>query len=187
MARYEVPPDPRESELSVSRKRYMRSGLLDWVSIVSLLLGLVVTLITIFIAWKMANSFLARESLNVQPVTQSTIMALTALPTKVEPTYTPAVATPSLSIIQNEIELPESVEIGMYGQAANTNGVGVTVRSGPSIDNVRLQLLNEGEVALVVGGPQQGDDFTWWQIQLEDGTEGWVASNFLVPTTPPTD
>ncbi len=171
----------------------MRSGFFDWVSIVGLLLGLIVTIIAIFIAWQMANTFLARESLDVQPVTEPTIIVLTAPPTATQTrTPRPATATPISPIVRETPtetpipeNLPDEVGVGVYGQVANTNGIGVTVRGGPSTDNVRLQLLNEGSVALVIGGPQEGNSFVWWQIQLEDGTEGWVAADFLVPAVPP--
>lgn len=34
---------------------------------------------------------------------------------------------------------------------------------------------------LVIGGPEEGDDYTWWQVQgVEDtSVEGWLASDFL--------
>jgi hypothetical protein len=38
---------------------------------------------------------------------------------------------------------------------------------------------------MVLGGPEAGDGFEWWQIQLADGTEGWAAANFLEPAAAP--
>jgi hypothetical protein len=38
---------------------------------------------------------------------------------------------------------------------------------------------------LVIGGPEQGGDFLWWQVRLLDGTEGWVAGDFLRPVAAP--
>lgn len=192
MARYETPPDPRESDFRSSRKRQMRTGLFDWVSLVGLLLGLLITVIAIFVAWQMAKTFLAREALDVVPVTEPTIIVLTAPPS---PTATPLGAqqtpTPITPLTEDDpvseesAETPTDVAVGFYSQVANTGGIGVTVRGGPSTDNVRLVLLNEGEVALVIGGPQDGGGFTWWQIQMDDGTEGWVAAAFLVPAAAP--
>jgi hypothetical protein len=68
---------------------------------------------------------------------------------------------------------------------ANTDGIGVSVRGGPSTDNIRLLLAPEGTLGLVIAGPEEGSGFIWWQLRLEDGTEGWVASDFLVPAAPP--
>ncbi len=38
---------------------------------------------------------------------------------------------------------------------------------------------------LVLNGPEEADNFSWWQVQLQDGTEGWVVDNFLEPAPAP--
>jgi len=37
----------------------------------------------------------------------------------------------------------------------------------------------------VVGGPQDADGFTWWQLKDVDGSIGWAAEQYLAPTAPP--
>jgi uncharacterized protein YraI len=68
---------------------------------------------------------------------------------------------------------------------ANTDDIGVSLRGGPSTDNVRLLLIPEGTPILVTGGPEEGNGFIWWQVRVDDNTEGWVAGDFLVPSAAP--
>jgi hypothetical protein len=43
----------------------------------------------------------------------------------------------------------------------------------------------EGSVVLVLAGPEEANDFLWWHIQMEDGTDGWAVSDYLVPAARP--
>jgi len=63
----------------------------------------------------------------------------------------------------------------------------VTVRGGPSTSNAQITVADEGEVLLVIGGPEadEGGGRIWWQVELEDETQGWVAGEFLLPTAAP--
>ena len=94
------------------------------------------------------------------------------------PTFTPP-ATPDLSVA------PETITVGYYAQVSNTEDIGVSLRGGPSTDNLRIALIPEGAVLLVIGGPEEGSSFIWWQVRAEDETDGWVAGEFLVPSAAP--
>ena len=63
--------------------------------------------------------------------------------------------------------------------------MGVILRGGPSTDNIRIQLIDEGVVLQVIDGPAEGSDLFWWQVRLADGVEGWVAADFLAPAPEP--
>lgn len=185
MAQYDVPPDPRESQFRPRRQRKYKR---DWVPFVGLLLGLVVTIVAAALAWRMVTAFLATEPLPNEP--QLEIVRLTApaspTPTPTEPLETPTpVPTLTPEPPPDVSSAPDVVQIGFYAQVANTDNVGVTVRGGPSTDNVRLLVANEGTVMLVLDGPTEGSGFTWWQVQLDDGTEGWIAAEFLAPADAP--
>jgi hypothetical protein len=99
------------------------------------------------------------------------------LPTVV-PTFTP-IPTP------DNATAPDELTAGFYAQVANTEGTGVRMRGGPSVNNISLLVVPEDTVALVIGGPTENDGFLWWQLQLEDGTEGWAAGDFLIPAAAP--
>jgi uncharacterized protein YraI len=82
-------------------------------------------------------------------------------------------------------EAPAEVAAGYYARVAGTGGVGVTIRGGPSTNNVAVTVAQEGALLFVVSGPEEGSDYFWWQVRLEDGSEGWVAAEFLEPATAP--
>lgn len=190
MARYRRPPDPRDPGSDVSRDRSRqadrRSEPIPWLW---LGLGIVVALIGIGLAGFLVAQFLTREPLPVTLPTP-TIIRLTAPPMTVPassvdlstatpiPTFTPP-PTPDLTIA------PNALTVGYYAQVANTDNIGVSLRAGPSTDNLRLLLVPDGAYVLIVGGPEEGSGFIWWQGQLDDGTEGWIAGDFLVPAAQP--
>ncbi len=148
-------------------------------------MGVVVTVVGALIAIFMVSILLSREPLSTTLPTP-TIIRLTApatpLPAEGQPyasatpipTFTPP-PTPDISIA------PAEVTIGYYAEVANTDGVGVILRGGPSTDNIRIQLIDEGVTFLVIDGPAEGSDLLWWHVQLDDGVDGWVASDFLAP------
>ena len=101
-----------------------------------------------------------------------------ALPPTPIPTFTP-IPTPDAAVA------PAELTSGFYAMVANTDGLGVTVRGGPSTRNVALLVAEEGTILLILDGPEEADGFAWWQVQLQDGTEGWAVGNFLEPAAAP--
>lgn len=190
MARYQRPPDPRKSNDKSQNPRPRVSGQENSEPIPWLWLGLgvVVTLIGIALAAALIVFMLDREPL-ASSLPTPTIIRLTAPPNSLPqdtilptiapiPTITPPV-TPDLSFP------PDEITIGFYAQVANTENVGVSLRGGPTTDNVRLELVPEGAYLFVIGGPEEGSGFIWWQVRMDEGTEGWVAGDFIVPSAAP--
>jgi hypothetical protein len=191
MARYKLPPDPRDPETELTRPRLRRqrpdgSEPIPWLW---LGLGVLVTVIGILLAFGLASLFLSREPLAVNLPTP-TIIRLTAPPsaqpsaTSPLPTVTP-IPTFTPPPTPDRSTPPAEITTDYYARVANTDGVGVSLRAGPSTDNLRLELVDEGTVIFVFGGPQEGNGFLWWQVRLASGTEGWVAGDFLVPAPQP--
>lgn len=190
MARYQIPPDPRDPEASQKRPRRQRRDNQEPIPWLWLGLGGVVTVAAIGVAILIANSLLLRTPLNPASLPEPTVILLTAPPSPTTsatrpfptpttiPTFTP-VPTPDLA------QPPDEVTVGYYAQVVETGGVGVTVRGGPSTSNVRMTVASEGSIVYVLGGPTQADDLLWWQVRLADGVEGWVASDFLAPAAAP--
>jgi hypothetical protein len=189
MARYRRPPDPRKGEWEVNQPptgsdQKPEKNPFPWLW---LGLGLVVTIVGIFLAGALITALLSREPLATTLPTP-TIIRLTAPPSPVPtdfgplasatpiPTFTP-LPTPDLSVAPNE------VTVGFYAQVFNTDDIGVSLRGGPSTDNVRLQLIPENTLLLVIGGPAEGNGFIWWQVLADDELEGWVAGDFLTPAS----
>lgn len=114
-----------------------------------------------------------------EPVTATQVSVATATnlpetPTPM-PTFTPS-PTPDAAVA------PDELAIGNSAIVANTDGLGVTVRDGPSTNSAALLVAEEGTTLLILDGPEEGDILTWWQVRLADGSEGWVAEDFLEPS-----
>jgi len=189
VAKYEKPSDPREGGLKTKRKRYQRQDKREPFPWLWLGLGVVVTIVGLLLAGYLANAFLIPEPL-ATGLPEPTIIHLTAPPSPVAtataPRLTPT-TIPTLTPVPT-LDLsnpPPEVTVGYYAVVVGTNGNGVTVRAGPSTSNARLLTAAEGRIMLVIEGPTAGGDFFWWRVRLEDGTEGWVAGDFLAPAPQP--
>lgn len=136
-----------------------------------------------------------------QPEPTPTVLAAQS-GTPVLPTFTPgptATAPPTATTEAVETDVPAGEEGGegeataeapitggelaIGGQAiiANTDNLGVRVRSGPGLNFATLVILAEGSRVTILDGPREADELSWWQIELEDATTGWAASDFLSP------
>jgi len=191
MARYQVPPDPRdpENKLTNKRPRRQRQDEKEPVPWVWLGLGVIVTLVGVGLAYAIASSFLTRPPLPVDPLAP-TVIVLTAPPSPTV-TQTPNLPTPTsipttTPVATRDFSVaPEEVQVEFYARVANTGGIGVTIRGGPSINNARIIIAPEGDIVFVLAGPEEGNDLLWWNIRLEDGTEGWAAADYLEPSVGP--
>lgn len=193
MARYQIPPDPRDpkSDSPEKRPRRLRQDSQEPIPWRWLGLGLIVTVISIGLSLALVNSLLARPPLEAAPI-EPTLIVLTAPPSPIPsptsplptpspiPTFTP-IPTPDTAVA------PPEITVGFYALVANTDGFGINLRGGPSTSNALIDLVDEGALVLVIGGPEadEANNRLWWQLQLEDGTEGWAAGEFLVPAAGP--
>jgi hypothetical protein len=189
MARFQRPSDPRQADIAQTRPRRQRGDAREPIPWFWLVMGVLVTAAGIVLALMLATALLSREPLTTVLPTP-TIIRLTAPPspipteTTLAPTPTP-IPTLTVTPTPNTASAPAEVTVGFYAAVGNTDGIGVSVRSGPSVDNSRLLLAPEGTVVEVMGGPAEGSNFSWWQVRLEDGTEGWIVADFLVPAPAP--
>jgi sortase (surface protein transpeptidase) len=65
------------------------------------------------------------------------------------------------------------------GGQATVNTDGVNLRAEPSTDGEVVSVLANGTIVTITGDSQEADEFTWLPVELEDGTTGWVAQDFL--------
>lgn len=187
MAQYKIPPDPREKNRRGDEKRPLSpKEPIPWPWLAG---GIIITLIGFGLSVVLLRSFLLRDPLPVNSI-EPTIIVLTAPPSPtwtpipdvaiptVQPTFTP-VPTPDVAVA------PDTITPGYYAVVVNTDNVGVTVRGGPSTSNAPLTVAAEGSTLLILDGPEEANEFLWWQVRLEDGTEGWVAGDFIEPIAAP--
>lgn len=188
MARYRVPPDPRDpdADKDVRQTGGPQREPVPWGWLGA---GVLVTIVGIALAFALISAFLSREPLPVTPLSP-TLIILTAPPSAV-PSFTPVVPTPTFmptltpAPTPDLAVAPEAITPGFYASVANTDGFGVTVRGGPSTSNVAITVADEGVLLFVLDGPTEGDGYLWWKVRLEDGTEGWAAGDFLAPAPSP--
>ena len=153
-------------------------------------MGLLIVVIGCIVAAFLLRIFFDQLPEQTAASSPATIIVLTAPPSPTaDPTGSalPPTPIPTFTLIPtpDAAVAPAQVTIGFYAAVANTDGLGVTVRGGPSTRNVALLVAEEGTLVTVLNGPESGDNFEWWQVQLSDGTEGWVAANFLEPAAAP--
>lgn len=155
-----------------------------------LLFGVLITIILLGAVTMLISGYLVRPPEEQAAVPVPTVIRLTAPPrptvavTEVVPTITPEPTFTPVPTLDAAVAPPE-ITAGFYAAVVNTGGVGVTVRGGPSTSNQPVTVASEGTVLLVLDGPTAGGEFQWWQVQLQDGTEGWVAGDFLEPAAAP--
>lgn len=160
---------------------------IPWLAVGS---GIVISLIALVIFGSFLGSFLTRLPEEASADFAPTIVRLTAPPVPTAtislnpptPTVAPTattIATPDLSVA------PSELTVGYYARVGETGGVGVTIRNGASTRNLPVTVAAEGSVLLVLEGPTAGGDYQWWRVRMLDGTEGWAAGDFLVPSAAP--
>lgn len=189
MARYEKPPDPRESDLRPRRRRIFGAGGEEPIPWLWFGLGIVVTIIGIGVALLLVNRLLAREPLATTLPTP-TIIRLTAPPTvAVSPTAARSTPTPIPTFTpaptRDLAQPPETITVGYYAAVSGTGNAGLTLRGGPSTLTTSLQNVRDGSVMLVIGGPEEAEEYVWWEVRLLSGQEGWVAGQFIEPAAAP--
>ena len=135
-------------------------------------------------------NFLAQPPEQTRAGQDPTIIRLTAPPI---PTATPMLLQPTLTVAPTSTPVPTvdpafappEVTAGFYAVVVDTGGVGVRLRNGPSTRNVPVSLAAEGTILFVIDGPEDADSRLWWNVRLDDGTEGWAAAEFLAPSAAP--
>lgn len=55
----------------------------------------------------------------------------------------------------------------------------VNLRDSPKSTGNILTVLAQGDSLTILSGPEQGDNYTWYQVKTSDGTTGWVASDYI--------
>ena len=107
------------------------------------------------------------------------------------PTNVPgAEAPPAQESSPPQAEAPAQITVNGYVKVIGTAGVGLSMRAGPGRNNARLVVAAENDqtLLLVLDGPRQdenAEDFVWWFVRHPDGTEGWVAEDFVTPAAAP--
>jgi hypothetical protein len=71
--------------------------------------------------------------------------------------------------------------VSRFFRIGNTDGDPVRVRSQPSRSAPAIASVTEGTRVLALGSAERGGDLTWQRVRIANGTEGWIAADFLTP------
>ena len=120
---------------------------------------------------------------DITPASQGTaVLSVIPAPTA---TQTRFVITPLNSTTAALKNLPTPplgvIAIGAYVQVTGTGVDGLRLRDEPGLDG-QVQLLgSEAEVFLVLEGPREADNYTWWYLvgPYDESRKGWAVANYL--------
>lgn len=84
--------------------------------------------------------------------------------------------TPVLSSTPLCSGAPKSnVGVGSTARVTFTDGTPTRIRKQPTTSSDIIGRIPEGTRFLIVGGHKCSDGYTWWNIELPNGTRGWMA------------
>jgi hypothetical protein len=70
---------------------------------------------------------------------------------------------------------------GAQFRVLNTGAEGLFLRPDPSSANQPIKTLPDGTIVTIIGDDSVGTDHVWKHVRDPEGTEGWVAADFLEP------
>lgn len=161
--------------------------------------GRTISLLTVFIALIVVAVLVAlllggNRKVNNPP----TVAALTATIATVTPSPVPVLAIATATdtaapIAATDTPLPPTLALpsptpilalAVGADAVVSASDGLHVRKQPSASADQVIKLAQGVRVHIIGGPQQADGYTWWQIvgwPQDNGDSGWCAGDFLQP------
>jgi hypothetical protein len=79
------------------------------------------------------------------------------------------------------------IAVGGYVQVAGTGGYGLSLREGPGANYARIDVAADGDIFVVVEGPQTTAGSPWWRIRDPDDDDRvfWAIGNYLEPVEQP--
>ena len=90
-------------------------------------------------------------------------------------------AIPTVIITNTPVPLSVGLKAAVYGVGNDK----LNIRNIPSLtDSQVLFRENEGKRFDIIGGPQEADGYTWWQVRdPQFQVEGWAVANYLRTVT----
>lgn len=88
---------------------------------------------------------------------------------------------PALAIPPPATDVPAAPAEGAQFQVTGTSTDGLFLRPEPNTDTSPITTIPEGSVVTVIGDDSPGPNYNWKHVRAADGSEGWVAADFLQP------
>ncbi len=100
----------------------------------------------------------------------------TATPTATATSTTTPTMTPTFTATASSTPTPPS------GVVLGTGAQGAVLRDQPG--GTIIGFVSDGDVVVVLGGPELSAGRLWWQVRTAEGAEGWLVAAFLSTHTP---
>jgi hypothetical protein len=183
----EAPPVRRVSRPRSRRRRPPTEGAPAWV------VGLGVGALAAVIILLVVAFVFSRGSAEPAPSPTAEVVTPTAtlIPRPTATTLAAPTATTGAGTAEGVVPTaPPTDTIAVGGYVRIAAQAGLSFRQTPSTNGALVVILDAGTVLEVIGGPQEADGYTWWQMRLDDGREGWSAAGsgedvFLAPAPAP--
>jgi len=90
-------------------------------------------------------------------------------------------AIPTVIITNTPVPLSVGLKAAVYGVGNDK----LNIRNSPSLSDSKVLFReNEGKRFDIIGGPQEADGYTWWQVRdPQFQVEGWAVANYLRTVT----
>ena len=115
----------------------------------------------------------------VQPGTTATLWPTLTPMSVIVPTQGPGTAAPAPDATLAPMVQPGVVQIGSRVVVVDTGERQLRIRQQPGLDTVTIKVVPDGTILVVVDGPVEASELTWWKIDTQSGTTGWVAGKYL--------
>ncbi|MGI6251678.1 MAG: hypothetical protein ACOYKD_10050 [Anaerolineaceae bacterium] len=149
---------------------------IHWLSILAMFVVAAALVGMVYLALRMGIGSKARSMAEAQTPAITLIPAPTLTPVRPVPTLLPT-ATP----VADFLLPPGTKGVGAYVKVANTQGVGLKIRSGAGTSSGINFVAMDEEMFKIVNGPTTLDGYNWWQLEApyDQTRAGWAADNFL--------
>jgi hypothetical protein len=81
---------------------------------------------------------------------------------------------PRWVIQRDPAQMTPGIQVGVTVRVT-LDGDEMHLRSRAGMASSEVKTLRQDEQLAVISGPQYGDYYVWWQLQLSDGRTGWAV------------
>ena len=126
-----------------------------------------------------ANETEPTATVNVTPLATWTPGATSTPPPPANPTPEPAPPAEEAAPADPNAPAPAGLGSGSQVKVSGTDGFGVNMREGSGVTFGIVETIADETTLEIIDGPVEADGYTWWQVRIEDGREGWVVQDFI--------
>ena len=77
--------------------------------------------------------------------------------------------------VSTNVDCGDALKIGCPARVSPAMDRPVNVRTEPRASGAIVSTVSAGDVVTILNGPRAAEGFIWWQVQLADGSQGWMV------------